>query len=181
MQRVRVGKFPIYLNFHPAAGVTVDIDIPVGEMIEGIKLTNDIAREISANLKDMYWEFTVGGLRIPSDIIERSLPIAEKNLDEYFHFKARQITDFVLMGSENPEGWKLEELLAKLRQELVHKTNKIINDNTPQAKMIVENNLKIIEHLGAAEALQRASYGILDAMGPNEGPKGKPRIGKERP
>ncbi|USK43732.1 hypothetical protein [Cytobacillus oceanisediminis] len=83
----------------------------------------------------------------------------------------------VLMGSDNHNGWKLEELLAQVKQEVSQKINKVINDPSPQAQLVVKNNLSIIEHLGAAEALQRSSYIVLDALKPNEGPGGKPRIG----
>ncbi|OCA84494.1 hypothetical protein A8F94_17525 [Bacillus sp. FJAT-27225] len=84
----------------------------------------------------------------------------------------------ILMSSENHNGWKIEDLLEQVIVEVSHKINKIINDPSPQAQLVVRNNLAIIEHLGAAEALQRSSYVVLDAMKPNEGPAGKPRIGK---
>jgi len=83
----------------------------------------------------------------------------------------------ILMSAENPHGWKLEELLSQINTEVSHKINKVIDDETPQAQVVVRNNLAIVEHLAAAEALQRASYIVLDAMRPNEGPTGKPRIG----
>lgn len=83
----------------------------------------------------------------------------------------------VLMSSENHNGWKLEDLLAQVKQEVSEKINKIIHDPSPQAQLVVRNNLAIVEHLGAAEALQRSSYIVLDAMKANEGPAGTPRIG----
>jgi hypothetical protein len=64
----------------------------------------------------------------------------------------------ILMGSENHNGWKLEDLLAQVKLEVSQKINKIINDQSPQSQLVVRNNLAIIEHLGAAEALQRSSY-----------------------
>lgn len=85
----------------------------------------------------------------------------------------------ILMGSDNHNGWKLEDLLEQVRQEVSQKINKIINDSSPQAQLVVKNNLAIIEHLGAAEALQRSSYVVLDAIRKNEGPSGKPRIGND--
>jgi hypothetical protein len=86
-------------------------------------------------------------------------------------------TKTVLMSSDNHNGWKLEELLAQLKLEVTQKTNKIINDPSPQAQLVVRNNLSIITHLAEAEALQRTSYAVLDAMRENQGPGGKPRIG----
>jgi hypothetical protein len=84
----------------------------------------------------------------------------------------------ILMGSENHNGWKLEDLLAQVKLEVSQKINKIINDPSPQAQLVVRNNLAIIEHLGSAEALQRSSGIVLDALRPNEGPTGIPRIGE---
>ncbi|QHW35849.1 histidine kinase (plasmid) [Paenibacillus rhizovicinus] len=83
----------------------------------------------------------------------------------------------ILMGAENPEGLKLEDVLDQLCNEVAHKINKIINDPSPQAKLVVRNNQAIIEHLGAAAVLQKSSYVVLDAMKANEGPTGQPRIG----
>ena len=83
----------------------------------------------------------------------------------------------ILMGSKNPNGYKLEELLEDVMFEVAQKINKIINDPSPQAQFVVQNNQAIIEHLGAACALQRSSFVILDAMRKDEGPTGRPRIG----
>lgn len=85
----------------------------------------------------------------------------------------------VLMSSDNHDGWKLEDLLHEVKHEVSQKINKIIDDPSPQAQLVVRNNIAIIKHLGAAEALQRTSCDVLDAMRPNEGPAGKPRIGKD--
>lgn len=83
----------------------------------------------------------------------------------------------ILMSAENLNGYKLEDLLAQVKEEVAGKINKIINDPSPHAQLVVRNNLAIIEHLGAAEALQRTSYIVLDAKAPNQGPTGQPRIG----
>ncbi|MFB1098161.1 hypothetical protein [Terribacillus sp. JSM ZJ617] len=86
----------------------------------------------------------------------------------------------ILMSSENHDGWKLEELLDQVEYEVAHKINKIIDDPSPQAQLVVRNNLSIIEHLGAAAVLQRSSGIVLDALRANEGPAGKPRIGRDK-
>lgn len=82
----------------------------------------------------------------------------------------------VLMGPDHPEGWKLEELLDQLQGEIESKSHKINLDDRPQARQVLRNNQQIIGLLAQAEALQRSSYDILDAMAPNEGPLGNPRI-----
>lgn len=84
----------------------------------------------------------------------------------------------VLMGPQNPTGWKLEELLAKLRSEVSAKCEKIAADRRPVARRVLRNNQMIMGLLQAAEACQRDSYDLLDAKAPNEGPLGKPRIGQ---
>jgi hypothetical protein len=75
----------------------------------------------------------------------------------------------ILMSTENPTGWKLEELLAQLQEEIRWKTAKVINDGSPQAGLIVANNNAIISCLAQAESLQKTSMYLLDAMAPNEG------------
>lgn len=83
----------------------------------------------------------------------------------------------VLMGSENPNGWKLGELLSQLQCEVSCKSIKIERDTRIQSKTVQNNNAQIIGLLKQAEAIQSQSYAILDEMGPNEGPLGQPRIG----
>lgn len=83
----------------------------------------------------------------------------------------------VLMAPTNPTGWKLEELLDHLVTELHGKCNKIASDTRPVARQVLRNNQQIIGLPLQAEALQRASYDALNAMAPDQGPLGKPRIG----
>lgn len=83
----------------------------------------------------------------------------------------------ILMGPTNPTGHKLEDLLDKLAAEVMAKSEKIANDARPVARQVLRNNQQIIGLLTQAAALQRDSYDKLDAMAPNEGPTGTPRIG----
>jgi len=83
----------------------------------------------------------------------------------------------VLMGPGNPSGWKLEDLLATLQREVREKSAKIADDARPVARAVLRNNQQIIGLLAQAEALQRSSYDMLDALAPNQGPLGTPRIG----
>lgn len=83
----------------------------------------------------------------------------------------------ILMGSDNPHGWKLEDLLATIAAEVGLKCLKIKDDASPVARAVLRNNQQIMGLLGQAEALQRASQDALDILGPNQGPEGKPRIG----
>lgn len=83
----------------------------------------------------------------------------------------------VLMSSDNPGGWKLEELLARLREELDRKNDHLAGDGHPIAKAVVISNRKIISLLDVAEQHQRAGLRHLDRIGPDQGPTGKPRVG----
>lgn len=81
----------------------------------------------------------------------------------------------ILMGRNNPNGWKLESLLEQLANEVREKTKLIENSDHPLRDTIIENNNGIITHLNDAIALQKETYAKLDAHSPNEGPY-KPRL-----
>lgn len=83
----------------------------------------------------------------------------------------------ILMSAENPDGWKLEDLLAQVQKELMAKNLKIIGDDSKLACFVRGNNYVILTHLIAAEQLQRKSYEELAKLRPDEGPNGKARIG----
>ena len=87
------------------------------------------------------------------------------------------MTDKILMGADNPDGAKLEELLARLIEEIDAKTKKIAGDDRLQAGIVRHNNDLIVQYLHVAISLQNLSMGVLVGMAPNEGPLGKPRIG----
>lgn len=83
----------------------------------------------------------------------------------------------VLMSAENPTGWKLEELLKQLRLELYAKNDRIAGDTSPAAKAVLVNNLGLIDLLALAEVRQQDTLARLDALRPDPGPGGTPRIG----
>jgi len=84
----------------------------------------------------------------------------------------------VLMSRTNTAGWKLEELAAQLREELKIKNENIADDESDTAKQVTGNNNLIISLLEQIERLQLLSIEACDAIGPNNGPTGTPRIGK---
>jgi hypothetical protein len=83
----------------------------------------------------------------------------------------------VLMSSNNPDGWKLEDLLVTLINELEEKTRKVEKDTSTLSKTIQNNNLQIIGLLVQARAIQEQTYNLLNAKAPDEGATGNPRIG----
>jgi len=87
----------------------------------------------------------------------------------------------ILMSPENPDGWKLEELLRSLQNEVYEKSAKIAGDESLLSKTVQNHNLQIIGLLAQAEGIQRQSFALLDDKGPNQGPTGVPRIGGAQP
>ncbi|MCJ2051705.1 hypothetical protein [Methylobacterium sp. J-070] len=83
----------------------------------------------------------------------------------------------VLMSAANPTGWKLEELLAQIAQDLRAKNDRLEGDTSSAARAVRVNNLGIIDCLALAEVRQRDSLRRLDALRPDPGPAGPPRIG----
>ena len=83
----------------------------------------------------------------------------------------------VLMSPQNPTGWKLEELLAAIRDDIEVKCSKIAWDTSPTAGRVLANNRFIMSVLGEAERAQRDSIAALAALAPDQGPTGTPRIG----
>ncbi|MCG9780445.1 hypothetical protein L1D45_19665 [Photobacterium damselae] len=85
----------------------------------------------------------------------------------------------VLMSRENPNGWKLETLTEKLREEINRKSLNIASDPSFAAQTVTNNNFQIIGLLMQIEALQRQSFAVMAQVGPDQGPTGKPRIGTD--
>lgn len=81
----------------------------------------------------------------------------------------------ILMSVDNPDGHKLETLLSQLQRELRAKTLKLTG-NCPANDHIRVNNEAIVSLLVRAEELQRDTMTCLEALGPDEGPHGKPRV-----
>jgi len=81
------------------------------------------------------------------------------------------------MGSDNPDGWKLEVILDVLVEEIEEKSAKVSHDESLLSKTVQNHNLQIIGLLKQAQALQQQSYALLDNKAPNQGATGKPRIG----
>lgn len=83
----------------------------------------------------------------------------------------------ILMGADNHNGHKLEELAAQLRNEIEAKSEKIAHDHSHAAQFVLNNNRTIIGCLEVIEDLQRRSLAMLDLLGADQGPAGTPRIG----
>ena len=82
----------------------------------------------------------------------------------------------LLMSVDNPNGHKLEELLAQTRQELQEKTDKLDGSDCPASGIIRRNNSYIASLLDVAERIQRDTMNVLDTVGEDQGPTGTPRV-----
>lgn len=81
-----------------------------------------------------------------------------------------------LMTDDNPEGYKLEDILALIRRDIILRATKIVDDPKPQAKQVLDNNIRILGLLGECIGIAESSTKTLDKeFGPAV--KGKPRIG----
>lgn len=81
-----------------------------------------------------------------------------------------------LVTEENPEGWKIEDILMVIQNDMFRRTQKIVGDNRTEARVVLNNNIEI--HALLSQCIERAaeSTQILDrAFGPHT--EGQPRIG----
>ena len=82
-----------------------------------------------------------------------------------------------LVTDENPDGFRLEEILTAIRNDMILRAAKIMGDGRPEATAVMNNNIKILGLLSESIELATNSSVILDkAFGPH-GSDG-PRIGK---
>ena len=82
----------------------------------------------------------------------------------------------VLMSRDNPNGWKLEELLPKVAKEIAAKTERIKGDESGRSLSIQKNNTEIETFLYKAARKQFDTLRLLDEVGTDQGPKGEARI-----
>lgn len=105
----------------------------------------------------------------------------ERELVTQLRRQLEEKRDTVLMSRANPDGYKLEDLAVKLREEVHHKTINIDVDidKSFTAQNIISNNGQIVGLLFQIESIQRQSLNLLNQIAPDQGPTGKPRIGGE--
>ena len=81
-----------------------------------------------------------------------------------------------LITEENPDGFKLEDLLSAIRKDIILRATKIVDDHRPEAQQVLENNLKILQLLTESINIAQHSTTLLDRhFGPHT--PGEPRIG----
>lgn len=84
-----------------------------------------------------------------------------------------------LTTADKPDGWRLEDILTEIQNDIVRRSGKVIDDQRPQARAVLQNNFQILNLLGEAIELAQDSTHILDSLGPSSAAEGgPPRIGK---
>ena len=81
-----------------------------------------------------------------------------------------------LASKENPDGFRLEDVFIALRKDLVKRSTLILDDDRPQARQVLDNDIKILSLLSECIHTAEESSRLLDhAFGKHQ--EGKPRIG----
>jgi hypothetical protein len=81
-----------------------------------------------------------------------------------------------LVTDENPSGWKIEDILVTIQNDMFRRTQKIVGDTRDEARTVLNNNIEILGLLSQCIGKAKESTQILNrSFGPHE--EGKPRIG----
>ncbi|MGO1117690.1 hypothetical protein ACTL6U_03260 [Rhodovibrionaceae bacterium A322] len=81
-----------------------------------------------------------------------------------------------LVSEDNPDGYKLEDVLSSLRKEIIHRCTKIVDDRRPEAVQVMDNNMEILVLLTKAREYAENSTAVLErSFGRSDG--SHPRIG----
>ncbi len=81
-----------------------------------------------------------------------------------------------LVNDENPQGYKLEDLLSVIRNDVLIRATKIMNDGRAEAQQVLANNMRVLQLLTESIQIAEDSTGILEkSFGKHV--DGTPRIG----
>ena len=81
-----------------------------------------------------------------------------------------------LATDENPNGYKLEDILTLIRQDIIKRAGKIAPDSKPEAQQVLKNNIKILGLITECIDIAHGSTELLiKSFGPSN--QAEPRIG----
>ncbi len=83
----------------------------------------------------------------------------------------------ILQSTTNPEGWKLEDIIEEIQNDIIRRSLNIVDDDRPEARAVLHNYIDIIQMLTQCSLKAQESSRILLSLGPSMGPSGEPRIG----
>ena len=81
-----------------------------------------------------------------------------------------------LATPDNPDGWKLEDILEQIQNDVLRRSTKIMEDARPEARAVLNNKIAILGMLADCVERARDSTRIVDSFGPASETSG-PRIG----
>ncbi len=74
-----------------------------------------------------------------------------------------------LKTDDNPDGYKLEDILSAIRNEVINRATKIMDDGRPESTAVLNNSIKILNLLSECIEYAESSTKILDTkLGPHE-------------
>jgi len=82
-----------------------------------------------------------------------------------------------LVTEEKPDGYRLEDILGLIRRDIIKRSTKIMEDERPEARTVLENNVRILGLLTDAIKLAEDSTQIIERSF-GKSVSGSPRIGK---
>jgi len=82
-----------------------------------------------------------------------------------------------LKSDDNPDGHRLEDILSMVRADIILRASKILDDERPEARRVLENNIKILGWLSdSVRAAEDSTQLLIKSFGKST--PGQPRIGK---
>lgn len=82
-----------------------------------------------------------------------------------------------LVTAENPTGWKLEDILTEIQNDIIRRSHKLIDDHRPEARAVLRNNFTILNLLSQSIERAQDSTKIVNTLGPPTA-DGQPRLGR---
>lgn len=81
-----------------------------------------------------------------------------------------------LVTEDKPDGYKLEEVFAVLRKDMILRMTKILDDDRQVAQQVIDNNIRILNLLTECiHIAEDSSRVLMKNFGPHQ--DGEPRIG----
>lgn len=80
-----------------------------------------------------------------------------------------------LSTDDNPDGYKLEDILSIIRQDIIARAGKISGDKRPEARHVLANNMHILQKLTECIEIAEDSTSVLNRSFGQSGDE--PRIG----
>jgi len=83
-----------------------------------------------------------------------------------------------LSSDKKPDGHKLEDILKMIRNDIIYRATKIMDDQMPETQHVLNNNIEILSLIEDAIKLAEDSTNTLNRSFGNSVP-GSPRIGTD--